>query len=99
MSDAIDLVRSRNLMVNKLKKKLEDINDRVRNSRSANEVIEAMQASQNALNMAKQADQECNVARDLLASLPDSSHKSASNAVKYPWTTMPLPGGEVIVGY
>ncbi|KAJ4027379.1 hypothetical protein NW756_014523 [Fusarium oxysporum] len=99
MSDAIDLVRSRNLMVDELKKKLEDTNDRVRNSRSANEVMEAVQASQNALNMAKQADQECNVARDLLASLPDSSQKSASNAVKYPWTTMPLPGGEVVIGY
>ncbi|KAM5359526.1 hypothetical protein ACJA88_015108 [Fusarium oxysporum] len=99
MSDAIDLVRSKSLMVDELKKKLEDTNDRFRNSRSANEVMEAVQASQNALSMAKQANQECNVARDLLASLPDSSQKSASNAVNYPWATMGLPDGKVVIGY
>ncbi|KAH7459871.1 hypothetical protein FOMA001_g19823 [Fusarium oxysporum f. sp. matthiolae] len=99
ISDTIDLVKSQNLIVNELKKKLKDKNDTVRNSQSANEVMEAAQASQNALNMAKQADQECNVARDLLASLPDSSQKSASNAVNYPWATMGLPDGKVVIGY
>ncbi|CZR43867.1 uncharacterized protein FPRO_13674 [Fusarium proliferatum ET1] len=99
MSDVVKLVRSKYSMVGELKKKLEDANDRVRNSRSVNEFVEAVQASQNALKEARQADQECDAARELLASLPDSSQKSASNAVQYPWATMPLSGDKVVIGY
>ncbi|RBA11032.1 hypothetical protein FPRO05_14279, partial [Fusarium proliferatum] len=99
ISDAAKLVRSKDLMVNELKKRLEATNDKVRNSRSVIEVAEAVQASKNALQEAKQADQECNEARELLASLPDSSQKSASNAVQYPWTIMPLSGDQVVIGY
>ncbi|KAF5616479.1 hypothetical protein F25303_13496 [Fusarium sp. NRRL 25303] len=99
ISDAAKLVRSKYSIVDELKKKFGDANDKVRNSRSVIEVAEAVQASKNALNEAKQADEECNVARELLVSLPDPSQKSASNAVQYPWITMPLSGDKVVIGY
>jgi uncharacterized coiled-coil protein SlyX len=99
LADEINLVKGLYSSVETSLQSLRDMAEKVKNSQSYNYVKKAQTDHEAALVAAKKVVDECSRVEVWLKTLSDQPRGATSNRLKYPWATMELSDGEVVIGY